>query len=96
MYTREIFKKVKAIIPLTFSSTTASTASSISSATYGNNFQITFHALAGNTWISPIATATTNSFKLTAGQAIDLTVDTTLSIVSDSTTASYQAIVWEG
>lgn len=90
------FRKVKAIKPLTFSSTTASVASSLSSTDYGNNFSVTFQALAGNTWINPLVTATTNSFKLSAGQAIDLVVYDSLSIISDSTTASYQAIVWEG
>lgn len=90
------FRKVKAIKPLTFSSTTASAASSLTSATYGNNFSITLQALAGNTWIDPLTTATTNAFKLTAGDSVDLVVTDTLSLVSDSTTASYQAIIWEG
>ena len=94
MYVRDIFRKQRAVIGLTFSSTTASTVSAISSTTYGRNFEITFQALAGNTWIDATTTATTNAFKLSAGQAIDLRVDDELSIVSDSTTASYQAIIW--
>ena len=95
MYNRNLLRKAKTIIGLTFSSTTASTVSTISSTTYGRNFEITFQALAGNTWINATTTATTNAFKLSAGQAIDLRVDDELSIVSDSTTASYQAIIWE-
>jgi hypothetical protein len=90
------FRKVKAIKPRTFSSTTASVASSLSSTDYGNNFSVTFQALAGNTWINPLTTATTNSFQLTAGDNIDLVVTDTLSIISDSTAATYQAIIWEG
>jgi len=90
------FRKVKAIKPITFSSTTVSVASSLSSTDYGNNFSITFQAVAGNTWINPIETATTNSFRLSTGQSVDLVVYDKLSIISDSTTASYQAIVWEG
>ena len=96
MYNRNLIRKAKAVIGLTFSSTTASTVSTISSTTYGRNFEITFQAMAGNTWVDPTTTATTNSFKLTPGDEVDFMVDDELSIVSDSTTASYQAIIWDG
>ena len=96
MYVRNLFRKAKTIIGLTFSSTTASAVSAISSTTYGRNFEVTFQAMAGNTWVNPTTTATTNAFKLVPGDEVDFMVVDELSIVSDSTTASYQAIIWDG
>lgn len=62
----------------------------------GNNFDITIMATTGNTAIglSTLLTAT-NGFLLTEGTIIDLQVKDALYLVGDSTTAKFQAIVWE-
>ena len=53
----------------------------------------TINVLSGSAWINPLATAeTATAFKLTG--AIDMIVDTNLSLISDATGASVQIIVW--
>lgn len=94
-FVKPMFKKVRAIVPLTFASTTASAASSITSTTYGENFEITLQCVTGTVWVNPLAVATTNSFAITSGNSLDLLVSNTLSLVSDSTLATYQGIVWK-
>ena len=94
MFVRHMFRKVKHIIPEKLSSTTASVASNISSTDYGANFDITIVATTHDTWVNPIGTATTNSFLLAEADAISMTVENTLSIISDSTLAKIQAIIW--
>lgn len=101
-YVKQSFLKIKDIIPETLSSTTASAANSLityNSTLYniGTNALITIVATTGNTWIDPTETATTNSFKLTEGDSLNLQIngEGTLSIVSDSTLAKIQAIIWE-
>jgi hypothetical protein len=101
-FVKQSFLKIKDIIPETVSSTTASAANNFitcDSTTYsvGPNALITLVATTGNTWIDPTGTATTNSFKLTEGDDISLQIEGegTLSIVSDSTTAKIQAIIWK-
>lgn len=91
------FRTPKIIIPQTFCSTSAASVSFVSSTTYGENFPITFQCLFGDIHISTLSTApsTTVGFKMTAGDVIDLNVQSYLSLMSTSTTASYQAIVWE-
>lgn len=101
-FVKQSFLKVKDIIPETVSSTTASVANSFINANstvynIGSNALITVVATTGNTWINPIGTATTNSFKLSEGDDISIQVEGTgtLSVVSDSTTAKIQAIIWK-
>jgi len=93
-YVTNRFREVKTIVSEAFASTTANTASSISSS--GGYVSCSLMCTAGTIWANPITTATTNSFKMVAGDVLDLAFDTTLSIVSDSTTAKYQAIFWKG
>lgn len=90
------FRTPKTIIPQTFCSTSAASVSFISGA-YGENFPITFQCLSGDIHISTLSTApsTTVGFKMTSGDVIDLNVPSYLSLMSTSTTASYQAIVWD-
>lgn len=61
-----------------------------------NGRDITFMCVSGNIWINPATTAVANTtaIKLTAGQAIDLNVATTLSIISDGSGGTYQYIIW--
>jgi len=58
---------------------------------------ITFMCVSGNIWIndSGTAVANTTSIKLTAGQAIDLNVAASLSIISDGSGGTYQYIQWK-
>lgn len=101
IFSNEIFKKAKTIISEIAVSTTASVANSalisINSTVYtiGQNFACTIECTTGNVWFNPIGTATTNSFKLTEGANINLTVENTLSLISDTTTAKVQGIIWE-
>lgn len=103
MYIKQSFLRMKSIIPETAPSTTASVANdtllTYDSATYsiGSNFLCTLVATTGNIWINPLGTATTNSFKLAEGDSINLQVpgEGVLSLISDTTTAKIQAIIWE-
>lgn len=101
IFTNEIFKKAKTFISEVAVSTTASVANSalisINSTVYtiGQNFPITIQCTTGNIWLNSIGTATTNSFKLTEGANINLTVENALSLISDTTTAKVQGIIWE-
>lgn len=94
-YTRPMFKIASALAS-TVGSTTASVANTtLSSTTYGANFSVTIQATTGDIWVNPTTTATTNSFKLCEGDAIDLKVVDTLGTIADTTTAKWQAIIWE-
>lgn len=102
IFNKEVFKKVKTIVSEVAVSTTASVANSalvsINSTVYtiGKNFACTIQCTTGTVWFNSIVTATTaNSFKLLEGDSIDLQVDSALSLISDSTTAKVQAIIWE-
>lgn len=101
IFNREMFKKFKTIITQVAPSTTASVANdtliSVNSTVYtiGQNFLCTLQCTTGNIWLDPLATATTNSFKLSEGEALDLQVESALSLISDSTTAKVQGIIWE-
>jgi hypothetical protein len=96
MYTRQMFKKAKAHIPLTACSAIAGTASSISSTTYGENFDLTLYVKTGPIHANAITTATTaNCGDLLSGMTLDLKVKDKLSLVSTSTAANYWGIVWE-
>lgn len=61
-----------------------------------NAKDITFMCISGNIWLNPETTAVANTtaIKLTAGQAIDLNVAQTLSIISDGSGGTYQYIIW--
>jgi len=88
-YVRDTFAPIKKIIGVTLLGTTA-----VSIPVNGN--AITFACISGSIWINPLATAVTNetAFRLYTGQAIDLVVKGSLSIISDSS-ATYQAIFWD-
>lgn len=62
-----------------------------------NGADITFMCVSGNIWINPAVTAVANTtaIKLTAGQAIDLNVAQTLSIISDGSGGTYEYIIWD-
>jgi hypothetical protein len=62
-----------------------------------NGQDISFINVSGNIWINPSVTAVANTtaILLTAGQSLDLNVDTTLSIISDGAGGTYQYIIWE-
>jgi len=62
-----------------------------------NGEPITFMCVSGNIWINPLTTAVANAtaLKLTAGQAIDLVVRGTLSIISDASGGTYQIVKWD-
>jgi len=97
-YNRPTFPEVVKIIPQRVVSTVASVAEILATATddnVGGYFYITVTATTGACWVDPITTATTNSFKLHEGDVLDLRVVDALSIISDSTTAKVQAIIWK-
>ena len=86
--TGSLFPVVINIIPAFAVSTTAVPQSF-------TNQNITVHVLSGNCWYNPNTTSTTsNGFKLLPGMAIDLRVNGTLSLISDSTGATVQIAVW--
>lgn len=91
------FRTPKTIIPQTVASTTAAAVSFITSTTYGENFPITLQCLTGDIHVSTLSTAPSTSvgFKMSGGDVLDLNVESYLALVSTSTSAAYQAIVWE-
>ena len=60
------------------------------------NKNCTVHVLAGNCWINPLATAVADNtaIKLLPGMTLDLRAASSLSLISDSTGATVQVIVW--
>ena len=95
-YVRPIYRRIKAIVFENVASTAAGSVDTLGSSVYGANFDITVHCSTGVIYVNPLTAATTtNSFKLKEDQSIDLKVASALSIIGDSTTAAYQAIVWE-
>jgi hypothetical protein len=96
MFTKTVFRPIKAIIPENVASTSAGAVDTVSSTDYGLNFDITLNCSTGVVYINSLTAATTtNGFRLEEGEAIDLRVSSSLSIIGNSTTAAYQAIVWE-
>jgi hypothetical protein len=93
LYTKEEFKKVSSIVSEFACSTTASTANGTAIAPNGK--PCTVHCTVGNIWVNPLTTATTNSFKMGTGMVLDMLSTGTISVVSDSTAAKAQAIIWE-
>ena len=93
MHVYNRFREVKTIVTEAVASTTASAASTITST---GKMAATIICTTGYIWVNPLATATTaNGIKLIEGQALDLIIPNTVSLISDTTTASYQAIFWK-
>lgn len=100
------FKKPKAFIGPTVCSTTAAAVMVLSNSTaYSTtastavfpNCSMTLSCLVGDIHISTLTTApTTAMYKLIDGDSIDLLMGDYLSLVSTSTAATFQAVVWEG
>ena len=88
--TREVFAPIKKIVGVTSQDTTAASV-----AVKGDS--ITVICMTGNLWINPLATAVadTTAMKLVAGMTVDLVVKGNLSLISDSSGATYQIITWE-
>lgn len=87
---RDVFAPIRRVLGITDLSTTAV-------ALAFNGATVTFVCASGNIWINPNGTAVadTTSFKLTSGQAIDLVVKGSLSVISDASGATYEYIVWD-
>lgn len=90
MLVRDAFCPIKSLLGVT-----AIDASADSISVKGQ--AITFQCVSGNIWFNPFTTAVANTtaFKLTAGQAVDMVVRDTLSIISDGSGGTYQYIVWD-
>jgi hypothetical protein len=105
-FVKPMFKKPFNMIGPTFCSTTAgavkiltnSTAySTAPSTTVFPNCAMSFTCISGDIHIATLTTApTAASYKLFSGDSIDLIVPNYLALVSTSTTASFQAVIWEG
>ena len=94
-YVQNVFKRSKAIIPITLASTVATF---ISSTDHGANFDISIIGSVDGVLCTPLSTTptSTNTFTLNSDVTIDLKVESKLALISASSIASYQAIVWEG
>ena len=88
--TQEQFARIKRILGVTAIDNSADALSF-------NRENVTFKCVSGNIWINPNATAVANTtaFLLTAGNSINLRVDSTLSIISDVSGGTYEYIVWK-
>jgi hypothetical protein len=106
MYSRQMFREVRAIFSEKVASTTADSLSSIqssdltinSSSILGRKFDLTVEATTGNVMLgftTDLASTNNNGILLTEGSIIDLKVDMVLYINSPSTTAQFQAICWK-
>lgn len=65
---------------------------------YGDNFEVTVYCTTGTLYLRPGSTiepVVTNSYVLYEGESINLKIDSFLAIKGDTTTAAFQAIVWE-
>lgn len=63
----------------------------------GENNDLMIKCIAENIYISTLTTAitTTNSWMLSSSNIFDLKVESFLTIMGDSTSSSYQAVVWD-
>ena len=97
-YVRQMFKTPKAIVSPTLCGAVSGTVTYLTSTAYGENFSLTLNCIVGDIHISTLTTAPTTAlgYKLSSGQSIELNVPSYLSLMSTSTTAQYQGIVWEG
>lgn len=87
---RNVFKKVKYIIGATSISTTEETIEL-------NGQSITLSCSVGSVWINPNAAAVADdtAYVLNEGESLELYVPDTLSLISDATGGTIQAIVWD-
>jgi hypothetical protein len=93
---RTEYRKTKAIVPITIPSTTAGVVDDISASVYGENFDVYLYCSTGTIFFNPLIAATTaNGFRLNESEAIELKVQSNLSIIGDSTTAAYQLLILE-
>jgi hypothetical protein len=61
-----------------------------------NGRNITVVDVSGNIWVNPTTTATeANGFPLTTGQSLSVVVADTLSVIADSSGATFKYIIWE-
>jgi hypothetical protein len=95
-FVRPILKSMKAVVPTTVASTSAGAVKHLPTATYGENFAATIMCTTGIIYISTLTTAptSTNGYEVKERETIDLNVPSNLAIIGNSTTAAYQAIVW--
>ena len=96
MLSKETFKVIKSIKPVTILST-AVTIWTSTTFTQGQYWDMTIEAISGDMYISTLSTAptSTNTFKLVEGDCLDIKVEEYISMLGDSTTASVQAIIWD-
>ena len=89
-YPSNQFLRVKSIIGATAVDATADAVAI-------PNRPCTVVCLAGNLWINPITTAVADAtaYKMTAGMTLNLSVLSTLSVISDESGATYEIIVWD-
>lgn len=65
---------------------------------FGNNFSVTLYCTTGNLYVVPESTVeptSTNAFIISEGESIDLKVNTFLSVKGETTTAAFQALIWD-
>ena len=95
-FVRPILRTMKAVRPLEVASTTAGVVKHLTTATYGENFAVTIQATTGSIYISTLTTAPTTAtgYELKERESIDLNVPANLAIIGNSTTAAFQAIIW--
>ena len=71
----------------------------MSAGIYAPGSNVTVASVSGNIWVNPKTVATeANGFPLTTGQSLSLVVPSSsgvLSVISDSSGATFKAIVWE-
>lgn len=96
MYIKTQFKEIRTIIGNTIPSTTAGVIDFLQSTDYGGNFLCTIYCTTGQIAVSTLTTApsTTIGYLLTEGKSLELIVPNYLGILGNSTTAAYQAIIW--
>ena len=108
MYTKSTFKRIRHMLCETLASTDSTTVNraSLNSTTLcglstttilGCNFDVTIKATTGAIYIIPdslTVPTSSNSWKVSEGNTIDIRVPTYIGIRGDSTTAKFQAIVW--
>jgi len=88
---KEVFAKAQTVVG------TSALAGGASAAIAVNGRGITFCDISGNIWINPNGTAVADvtSFPLVEGEAIDLLVRASLSIITDGSGATYKYIIWD-
>jgi len=93
LYVREVFKKARSIVPEFIVSSTASVANS---SIAPNGYPCTLNCTTGTIWVNPLVVATTsNGYKMVESMVLELTSVGAISVISDTTTAKAQAIIWE-